>query len=106
MARWRRPAGQDGFEVDTTARRARTSGEREYSITLSVGGVSGFSIPWEGTSYEDARDSFLEFLFNHNEFGLKNTEPERYFRSLMANFNGKTVLMTFRTSWITGFTVG
>jgi hypothetical protein len=107
MRRWRRTAG-DSFEVSNASRGSRvsTTGEREYSVTFSVGGISGFSVPWEGTSYEDARDSFLEYLFNHVEFGLDDTEPKRYFRSMMANFNGKTVLVTFRTSWITGFTIG
>lgn len=106
MSRWRRSAS-DGFEVDTTARRSQVAPrEREYSVTFSVGGISGFSVPWDGTSFEDARDSFLEYLFNHQEFGLDSTEPKRYFRSLLANFNGKTVLVTFRTSWITGFTIG
>lgn len=101
-----------GFEVDTTRRNTRRRGaspasrEREYSITISVGGVNGISIPWEGTSHEDARDSFFEYLTNHEEFGLANTEPARYFRSVNANFNGRFVLFTFRTSWITGFTVG
>lgn len=100
-----------GFEVDTTRRNTRrrgaTSGarEREFSITLSVGGVNSISIPWDGTSYEDARDSFFEYLSNHAEFGLAATEPQRYFRSVNANFNGKFVLFTFRTSWITGFTI-
>lgn len=98
------------YEVDTVQPHRRSSGfanrEREYSVSLSVGGVSGISIPWEGTSLEDARDSFFEYLNNHEEFGLNPTEPARYFRSVHANFNGKQVLFTFRTSWITGFTIG
>lgn len=88
-----------------TPRWSRPAPEREYSVTLSVGGINGLSVPWEGTSYEDARNSFLEFLFNDDEFGLARTEPHRHFRSLHGNFNGKAVLITFRTSWITAFTV-
>lgn len=105
MSRWRRSA-RGSFEVDSTARQSRVETvEREFSVTFSVGGINGFSVPWDGTSYEDARDSFFEYLFNHEEFGLDHTEPKRYFRSMMANFNGKTVLVTFRTSWLTGFTI-
>lgn len=82
-----------------------TPNEREFSVTISVGGISGLNIPWGGTSPEDARNSFLEFMFNHNEFGVSQEEPHRYFRSLYGNFNGKNVFITFRTSWITGFTI-
>lgn len=85
---------------------SRPAPDRTFSVTLSVGGVSGLSVPWEGTSYEDARDSFLQFLFNDDEFGLAPTEPHRHFRSLHGNFNGRQVLVTFRTTWIDAFTIG
>lgn len=96
------------FEVDTTSRRsgpAPGTTERTYSITINVEGAGGVSVPWEGTSFEDVRDSFLEFLYNHDEFGIASTDPQRYFRSLRANFNGKIVLVTFRTSWLSAFTI-
>lgn len=80
--------------------------ERDFSITCTLGGFKEVGIPWEGTSYEDARDSFLEFLYNDDEFGIASTEPHKYYRSTYVNFNGKHQLLVFRTTWIDGFTVG
>jgi hypothetical protein len=86
------------------ARSSAAVGEREYSITCSLGGFGMIGIAWIGTSWEDARDSFMEYLFNDDEF---NDTGGRYadFRSLYVRFNGQSRLLTFRTSWITGFTV-
>lgn len=100
------------FEVSNTARRhqrnrhASGPGERDFSITCNLGGFTGVGIPWSGTSHEDARDSFIEYIVNHDEFGLGVTDPYRFFRSTYVNFKGKHQLLVFRTNWITGFTVG
>jgi hypothetical protein len=85
-------------------RSSAETGERTYSVTCSLGGFGHVSIPWPGTSWEDVRDSFMEYLFNDDEF---NDTGGRYadFRSLYVRFNGRSQLLTFRTSWITGFTV-
>lgn len=77
--------------------------ERDFSIVANLGGFTGVGIPWGGTSLEDARQSFLEFLTNDEEFGLPN-HPR--FRSLMVDFYGQTKLLTFRPNWVSGFTVG
>lgn len=83
-----------------------TANERDFSVTCNLGGFTGVGIPWSGTSHEDARDSFLEFLYNHDEFGLDADEPFKFYRSLYVNFKGSHQLLVFRTTWITGFTVG
>jgi hypothetical protein len=86
------------------ARSSAAASENVYSITCSLGEFGMIGIPWQGTSWEDARDSFMEYLFNDEEF---NDTGGRYadFRSLYVRFNGQSRLLTFRTSWITGFTV-
>lgn len=81
------------------------AGNRDYSINCTLGGFGMIGIPWSGTSWEEARDSFLEYLYNHDEFA-DLTEPHlRSFRSLYVRFNGQARLLTFRTDWITGFSV-
>jgi hypothetical protein len=78
--------------------------ERDYSISCALGGFGQVGIPWSGTSYENARDSFLIYLYEDDEF---NDTGGRYpdYRSLYVRFNGQWRLLTFRTTWITGFTV-
>lgn len=78
--------------------------ERSYSITCSLGGFGLISVPWGGTSLEDARDSFLDYLTDDVRFNDTSGRHKDY-RSLYVRFNGQGRLLTFRTTWITGFTV-
>lgn len=77
---------------------------RRYSISCELGGFGLIGIPWTGTSYEDARDTFMAYLYDDAEY---NDTGGHYpnFRSLYVRFNGQHRLLTFRTDWITGFTV-
>lgn len=76
-----------------------------YTISCGLGGFGTVKIPWVGTSWEDARDSFLEYIGNHDEFAQLNNPEFRKWRSLNVRFNGQDRLLTFRTDWIAGFTV-
>jgi hypothetical protein len=81
-----------------------TDDEINYTITCNLGGFGHMSVNWIGTSPEDARDSFLEFLYNdvdHSAVGGRFPD----YRSLYVRFNGQRKLLAFRTTWISGFTV-
>lgn len=82
-----------------------SSDEREFSINCQLGGFGVVGIAWLGTSEEDVRNSFLEYLSNHDEFAELSDSNLRTFRSLYVRFHGQRRLLTFRTDWITGFTV-
>lgn len=94
-ARWnysqRASAAPDGESLD------------RYSITVALGGFGPVDVGWLGSSREDARDGFLEWLHNDEEFADGLRFP--HFRSLYVRFNGRRMLLTFRTDWIAGFTV-
>lgn len=81
---------------------AQDPNERHFSITLNMSGFSGMSIPWEGTSAEDARGSFMEYLFNP-EFADDDRYPK--WRTLTGSFNGLSQAITFRTDWVSGFAI-
>ena len=98
----RRAVGTDQHRVPT----ARSDDDEplyDYTITVPIGGFNLVSFRWLGTSREDARDSFLEWLYNDDEFadGLRVTG----YRSLYVRFNGRRMLLTFRTDWIAAFTI-
>lgn len=79
--------------------------ERDYVVTCALGGFGNVKIPWGGTSLEDARDSFLEYIGNHALFDELHDERYAKWRSVHVKFNGQSRLLTFRTDWIAGFTV-
>lgn len=93
------------FNRDRYHRGAPTpSVERDYSISCALGGFGQIGIPWGGTSWEDARDSFLTYLNDDAEFNDTGGHWPNY-RSLYVRFNGQWRLLTFRTDWVAGFTV-
>lgn len=106
LGRSRRRALDDARRYNRRHRRAssETSGH-DFSISCSLGGFGQVSVPWSGESYEDARDSFLEYLTNHAEFDELGDPRFARYRSLYVNFHGQVRLLTFRTDWISGFTV-
>lgn len=77
----------------------------DYHVHCSLGGFGTIGIPWSGASLEDARDSFLVYITDHEQF--YDVEDPRFarYRSLYVNFNGQLRILTFRTDWIAGFTV-
>jgi hypothetical protein len=100
--RWFRRADAPRGRHDS--RGASDTAQRTYTITCSLGGFNGISIAWQGTSLENASDSFLEYLENDAEFNdTGGRHPYR--RSLYVRFNGRRQLLTFRTDWVSGFTV-
>ena len=78
--------------------------ERSYSISCVIGEFGEIGIPWGGTSLEDARDSFLEYLHDDATYNDTGGRHPNY-RSLYVRFNGQGRLLTFQTNWIAGFTV-
>lgn len=75
---------------------------REYSLGIAISGFGIVGITWIGTSREDARDGFLEWLHNDDQFADGLRYP--HYRSLYVRFNGRHMLLTFRTDWVAGFT--
>jgi hypothetical protein len=93
------------------SRYARLNGNRDasptqhsWTITCNLGGFGHLGVPWIGDDEVAVRDSFLAYLYDDASF---SDVDERYrdYRSLYVRFNGSWKLLTFRTSWITGFTV-
>lgn len=78
---------------------------RPYSINAALGGFGIVGVRWEGTSPEDVRNSWLQYLTNHDEFAELDDPELQVFRSLYVNFHGQRRLLTFRTDWVSGFTV-
>lgn len=96
--------------ADRTARRLprhavgpAVPGQRDYVVTANLGGFGHIDFRWPGRSREDVRDAFLEYLNNDAEFadGLRFAR----YRSMHVRFNGRHMLLTFRTDWVAGFTV-
>lgn len=80
-------------------KRRRLHEPGDYSVSFNcLGGP--VTVPWEGTDVQDVIDSFALFL---------DTKDDEVFngdwRTLNVRQNGKWVAMTFRASWIAGFTV-
>lgn len=76
--------------------------ERSFTITCSLGGFNDVKLEWFGTSSDDARDSFLEYLHRDDEFGIDGWPA---YRTLGVRFYGQSKFLTFKTEWIAGFTV-
>lgn len=91
----------DASRVD----RGASADDRDFSINCALGGFGVIGLTWPGTSVEDVRDSFAQYLYNHDEFAEFADPSLRTFRSLYVRFNGQHRLLTFRTDWITGFSV-
>jgi hypothetical protein len=65
-----------------------------YTITVSsLGGHTNVPVPWSGTSEEDARASFIEWL------------GQDEFQTVDFTSDGKDARLTFRGSWVSGFTM-
>lgn len=62
------------------------------------------SVAWPGTSELDVRDSFLAYLFDDDAYSDVDG-VYRDWRTIDVKFNGQRKLLTYRTSWLTGFTV-
>lgn len=60
----------------------------------SLGGYPDVPIEWQADSEEHARSSFLEWL-----------EQDEW-KTVDVVFNGSAQQLTFRTSWVAGFTIG
>jgi hypothetical protein len=58
---------------------------------------------WSGTSREDVAAAFTEYIYNDREFGHDPDYP--FLRRLHVRFNGRHMLLLFRTDWVAGFTV-
>lgn len=70
------------------------TGKRELWYTIlvpSVAGVTNVPISWQGTSEDDARQSFIAWLAL-DEFQTVNFESD-----------GKDMRLTFRGSWVAAF---
>lgn len=72
------------------------TGERQLWYTIgvsSLGGHTDIPIPWLGTSEEDARATFIEWLAADE------------FQTVDFTKDGRNVRLTFRGSWVSGFTM-
>lgn len=72
------------------------TGDRQLWYTITISSIAGFSsipLPWLGTSEEDARASFIEWL------------AQDEFQTVDFVVDGKNVRFTFRGSWVAGFTM-
>jgi hypothetical protein len=72
------------------------SGKRELWYTISIAAVAGYTnvmLRWQGTSEKDARASFLEWL------------AQDEFQTVDYWSDGKNVRLSFRGSWVAGFTM-
>lgn len=106
---WRRSSDHDARRYNRGRYRRASSvdelAEQDYAVVCSLQGFGPISIPWSGTSYEDARDTFLDYLADHARF-CELTDPRlAVYRSLYVRHEGRIRLLTFRTDWIAGFTV-
>lgn len=98
---------------DSTSRRALSDRERRdriqrvsvdpdtgeqllwFDITVSsLGGYSNVPIEWEARDSEHARESFLLWLATEEWLTVDFTR------------DGQNVELTFRSSWVAGFTIG
>lgn len=72
------------------------TGKRELWYTINIAAVAGYTnvmLTWQGTSEEDARASFLEWLAQDG------------FQTVDYWSDGKNVRLSFRGSWVAGFTM-
>ena len=72
------------------------TGDRELWYTINIASVAGYTnvaLSWQGTSEDDARDSFIEWL------------AQDEFRTVNYWSDGKQVRLSFRGSWVAGFTL-
>lgn len=72
------------------------TGKRELWYTISIASVAGYNnvmLTWQGTSEEDARASFLEWL------------AQDEFQTVDYWSDGKNVRLSIRGSWVAGFTM-
>jgi hypothetical protein len=72
------------------------TGKRELWYTITIAAVAGYTnvmLRWQGTSEEDARASFLEWL------AMDEFQTVDYWS------DGKNVRLSFRGSWVAGFTM-
>lgn len=72
------------------------SGKRQLWYTIKIAAVAGYldvMLAWQGTSEEDARASFLEWL------------AQDEFQTVDYWSDGKNVRLSFRGSWVAGFTM-
>lgn len=72
------------------------TGERELWFTIKIASVAGYTdvpVAWQGTSEDDARNSFIEWL------GMDE------FRTVDFIADGKNARLSFRGSWVAGFTM-
>lgn len=72
------------------------TGKRELWYTINIAAVAGYTnvmLTWQGTSEEDARASFLEWL------------AQDEFQTVDYWSDGKNVRLSFRGSWVAGFTM-
>lgn len=70
------------------------TGERQLWYTITIPSIAGFTsvpIPWLGTSEEDARASFVEWL------------AQDEFQTVSFMNDGRELRFTFRGSWVAGF---
>lgn len=80
----------------TREERDPDTGERQLWYTINIASVAGYdSVPvsWLGTSEDDARASFIEWL------------AQDEFRTVDFVADGKNARLTFRGTWVAGFTM-
>lgn len=65
-----------------------------FDVGVDVPKHGAISMPWQGTDPDDVRDSLIQW-FNDNEWITTTAE-----------FNGSRRKLTFRSSWVSGFTIG
>ena len=79
--------------------------EHRYSISCDLGGFGVIGVPWIGTTLENARDSFLNYMTDHEKFHDVDDPAQWNWRCVYVSFHGQLRLLTFKTDWIAGFTV-
>lgn len=65
-----------------------------FEVVISIAGYTGIPIPWTGTDEKDVRNSFIEWLASDDFVTVDFTD------------NGARKKLTFRGSWVAGFTIG
>lgn len=106
---WRRSSDHDARRYNRGRYRRASLDDadmtQDYAIACSLRGFGPVMVPWSGTSYEDARDTFLDYLTDHERYCELGYPRYDVYRSLYVKHEGRIRLLTFRTDLISGFTV-
>lgn len=71
-----------------------------FEISFSIAGHDDIPLPFKGVNAEDARQAFMHWLEQAEVPGIKTP-----WRTISITLDGAQRELTFRTDWVSGFTI-